>query len=40
MSSRNKRIARRISFDALPQAFETLLAARVRGRQVVDFSLA
>ena len=32
-------IARRISFDALPQAFENLLAARVRGRQVVDFSL-
>lgn len=35
-----ERIARRISFDGLPQAFETLLAARVRGRQVVDFSLA
>ncbi|MBI3373217.1 MAG: acryloyl-CoA reductase [Betaproteobacteria bacterium] len=34
-----ERIARRIRFDALPQAFDDLLAARMRGRQVVDFSL-
>ncbi|OFZ89936.1 MAG: hypothetical protein A2V78_05195 [Betaproteobacteria bacterium RBG_16_64_18] len=34
-----ERIGRRIPFSALPQAFEDLLAARVRGRQVVDFSL-
>jgi putative YhdH/YhfP family quinone oxidoreductase len=34
------RIARRIAFDALPQAFDGLLAARVRGRQVVDFDIA
>lgn len=33
------RIGRRIALEALPQAFEDLLAARVRGRQVVDFSL-
>jgi acrylyl-CoA reductase (NADPH) len=33
------RIARRIAFETLPQAFEDLLAARVRGRMVVDFSL-
>lgn len=34
-----ERIARRIPFEALPQAFEDLLAARVRGRMVVDFGL-
>lgn len=34
------RIVRRIAFDALPQAFDDLLAARVRGRQVVDFDIA
>jgi putative YhdH/YhfP family quinone oxidoreductase len=33
------RIARRIRFDDLEPAFDDLLAARVRGRQVVDFSL-
>ncbi|HLE67099.1 MAG TPA: acryloyl-CoA reductase [Burkholderiales bacterium] len=33
------RIARRIALDALPQAFDDLLAARVRGRQVVDFGI-
>jgi putative YhdH/YhfP family quinone oxidoreductase len=33
------RIARRIRFDELETAFDELLAARVRGRQVVDFSL-
>lgn len=33
------RVARRIRFDALDQAFDELLAARARGRQVVDFSL-
>lgn len=32
-------IARRIAFETLPQAFDDLLAARVRGRMVVDFSL-
>jgi acrylyl-CoA reductase (NADPH) len=34
-----ERIARRITFETLPQAFDDLLAARVRGRMVVDFSL-
>jgi acrylyl-CoA reductase (NADPH) len=34
-----ERIARRIRFDDLDPAFDELLAARVRGRQVVDFSL-
>jgi acrylyl-CoA reductase (NADPH) len=34
------RIVRRIGFEALPQAFDDLLAARVRGRQVVDFAIA
>ena len=34
-----ERIARRIRFDDLDPAFDGLLAARVRGRQVVDFSL-
>ena len=34
-----ERIARRIPFETLPQAFDDLLAARVRGRMVVDFSL-
>ncbi|HVP08309.1 MAG TPA: acryloyl-CoA reductase [Burkholderiales bacterium] len=34
-----ERIARRIRFDALETAFDELLAARVTGRQVVDFSL-
>jgi len=33
------RIARRIRFDDLDPAFDDLLAAHVRGRQVVDFSL-
>jgi acrylyl-CoA reductase (NADPH) len=33
------RIARRIRFEELDTAFDELLAARVRGRQVVDFSL-
>lgn len=33
------RIARRIAFDALPQAFDRLLAAGACGRQVVDFGL-
>lgn len=33
------RIARRIRFDELETAFDDLLAARVVGRQVVDFSL-
>jgi acrylyl-CoA reductase (NADPH) len=33
------RIARRIRFDELETAFDELLAARVTGRQVVDFSL-
>ena len=33
------RIARRIRFEELETAFDELLAARVRGRQVVDFSL-
>ena len=33
------RIARRIRFEALETAFDDLLAARVVGRQVVDFSL-
>jgi NADPH:quinone reductase-like Zn-dependent oxidoreductase len=33
------RIARRIALGALPQAFDDLLAARVRGRQVVDFDI-
>jgi len=32
-------IARRIRFDELETAFDDLLAARVVGRQVVDFSL-
>ena len=34
-----ERIARRIRFGDLERAFDDLLAARVRGRQVVDFSL-
>jgi len=34
-----QRVARRIRFDALETAFDELLAARVTGRQVVDFSL-
>jgi len=34
------RIVRRIALDTLPQAFDDLLAARVRGRQVVDFDSA
>ena len=34
-----ERIARRIRFEELEQAFDELLAARARGRQVVDFSL-
>jgi putative YhdH/YhfP family quinone oxidoreductase len=34
-----ERIARRIRFEELETAFDELLAARVRGRQVVDFSL-
>lgn len=33
------RIARRISFETLPAAFEDLVASRVTGRMVVDFSL-
>ena len=33
------RIARRIRFEDLDRAFDDLLAARVAGRQVVDFSL-
>jgi putative YhdH/YhfP family quinone oxidoreductase len=33
------KIARRIRFDELETAFDDLLAARVTGRQVVDFSL-
>ena len=33
------RIARRIRFEQLEGAFDDLLAARARGRQVVDFSL-
>ncbi len=34
-----ERIARRIRFAELDRAFDDLLAARVAGRQVVDFSL-
>jgi acrylyl-CoA reductase (NADPH) len=34
-----ERIARRIRFEDLETAFDDLLAAKVRGRQVVDFSL-
>jgi putative YhdH/YhfP family quinone oxidoreductase len=34
------RIARRIRFEDLEEAFDALLAARVTGRQVVDFSRA
>jgi acrylyl-CoA reductase (NADPH) len=34
-----EKIARRIRFDQLESAFDDLLAARVSGRQVVDFSL-
>ena len=34
-----ERVARRIRFDGLDQAFDDLLAARARGRHVVDFSL-
>ena len=34
-----ERIARKIRFTDLDQAFDELLAARVAGRQVVDFSL-
>lgn len=34
-----ERIARRIRFDDLEAAFDDLLAARVTGRRVVDFSL-
>ena len=33
------RIARRIRFDQLEQAFDDLLAAKMAGRYVVDFSL-
>lgn len=33
------RIARRIRFDELPHAFDDLIAAKVVGRMVVDFSL-
>jgi hypothetical protein len=32
-------VARRIRFNELETAFDDLLAARVTGRQVVDFSL-
>lgn len=35
-----ERIARRIRFEELETAFDDLLEARVRGRQVVDFSLS
>ena len=35
-----ERIARRIRFEDLESAFDELLEARARGRQVVDFSLA
>jgi NADPH:quinone reductase-like Zn-dependent oxidoreductase len=35
-----ERIARRIGFADLEGAFDDLLAARVTGRQVADFSLA
>ena len=38
-SSSARRIARPIAFDALPQVFEDLIAAKVTGRMVVDFSL-
>jgi alcohol dehydrogenase len=34
-----ERIAHRIRFDDLERAFDELLAARVVGRRVVDFSL-
>jgi acrylyl-CoA reductase (NADPH) len=34
-----EKIARRIRFDELETAFDDMLAARVTGRQVVDFSL-
>ena len=34
-----ERVARRIKFEGLDRAFDELLAARARGRQVVDFSL-
>ena len=34
-----ERIARRIRFEELDQAFDDVLAARVTGRRVVDFSL-
>jgi NADPH:quinone reductase-like Zn-dependent oxidoreductase len=34
-----EKIARRIRFEELDQAFDDLLAARVTGRMVVDFSL-
>jgi NADPH:quinone reductase-like Zn-dependent oxidoreductase len=34
-----ERIARRIRFEELEAAFDDLLAARVTGRKVVDFSL-
>lgn len=34
-----ERIARRIRFADLDRAFDELLAARIAGRQVVDFSL-
>lgn len=33
------KIARRIRFDELPRVFDDLIAARVTGRMVVDFSL-
>ncbi len=33
------RIARRIRFDDLPQAFDDMMAAKIVGRMVVDFSL-
>lgn len=34
-----ERIARRIRFDDLPQAFNDLIEAKVVGRMVVDFAL-
>lgn len=34
-----ERVARRIRFDDLPQAFDDLIEAKVVGRMVVDFSL-
>lgn len=35
-----QRIARRVPFEALPEAFAALFAGRMRGRQVVDFSMS